>query len=753
MKGIKKFALWLALLLVALALLALGAFVYFVQTSKSLQPPLEATQKTLYLNQHWDAGLRETYYYTPQGTAVPQGADLTALRYQWFINLEMPLSETRFAEPDNMRRFKFLVDPAPSPANPDHLPVGFTQHFNDALGEAVLDISCAACHTGELHYQKDGINYALRVDGGQAMHAFTDQARGTFGPTLIAALLETRFNPAKFNRFADRVLDQNGDRAALKTELSKTLGAFLAIKQNNPLSHLYPTREGYGRTDALGRIANTLFGEHLDTKNLQVSSAPVSYPFLWNIWKFNWVQYNGSVAQPLARNVGEALGVGAVIPLISPEGEPLPEDQRLRSSVRIADLEKIELTLQQLQEPEWPAEILGAIEPALAARGQQLFENHCVECHGPHIASQARQQAEAPLKSDANDHWLIEVIDLDHIGTDPTAARGFVDKTYDLSATGLDAQSVHNLLNPLLQRRLARDMLARLQSLAIEPQLSEEARAAFAALAAQYPQPDELADNNFEPSPVPAIRAALARYALKPSYGLSARQAPYSQLSCDPQCQVNALWWDIDYAQTYNAELLAGIDPANITEGLGLNLIGLLIKNRYYADNNLTREQIACLEGFGTLDLPQQIAGYKPRPLAGVWATPPFLHNGSVPNIYQLLSPPAERDQRFFVGRRAYDPVKLGYQSSPDAGGETDGFWYDTRHTGNHNSGHGFSASAEQWAAHRADPANNHLPKGVIGPLLSHEQRLALIEYLKVHRDNPEGYRFTPASSCLAEAR
>ena len=83
-------------------------------------------------------------------------------------------------------------------------------------------------------------------------------------------------------------------------------------------------QEGFGRTDALGRIGNTLFGDHLDKANYQKGDAPVSYPYLWNIWKFDWVQYNGSVAQPLARNMGQALGVGAITPLVGDSGEPLP---------------------------------------------------------------------------------------------------------------------------------------------------------------------------------------------------------------------------------------------------------------------------------------------------------------------------------------------------------------------------------------------------------------------------------------------
>ena len=81
--------------------------------------------------------------------------------------------------------------------------------------------------------------------------------------------------------------------------------------------------------------------------NYQQGDAPVSYPYVWNIWKFDWVQYNGSVSQPLARNVGEALGVGAIAPLRSDMNEPLPHAERFRSSVDIPGLMRIEHALQQ----------------------------------------------------------------------------------------------------------------------------------------------------------------------------------------------------------------------------------------------------------------------------------------------------------------------------------------------------------------------------------------------------------------------
>src|SRR5690606_14541794 len=99
--------------------------------------------------------------------------------------------------PDHMRKYRFLVDPEPSPTNPHHLPIGFTRHFDPAIGEDVLDITCAACHTGEIHFNKDGRNYAVRIDGGQAMHAFTDMSRGSFAPLLLASLIDTAIKPWK----------------------------------------------------------------------------------------------------------------------------------------------------------------------------------------------------------------------------------------------------------------------------------------------------------------------------------------------------------------------------------------------------------------------------------------------------------------------------------------------------------------------------------------------------------------------------
>ncbi|MGH1569577.1 di-heme-cytochrome C peroxidase [Methylobacterium sp. P31] len=73
---------------------------------------------------------------------------------------------------------------------------------------------------------------------------------------------------------------------------------------------------------------------------------------------------------------------------------------------------------------------------------------------------------------------------------------------------------------------------------------------------------------------------------------------------------------------------------------------------------------------------------YKARPLDGGWATGPFLHNGSVPNLYELLLPSERRSKTFRVGSRELDEGRIGFRS--DVGP----FLFDTALPGNSNAGH-----------------------------------------------------------------
>ena len=124
--------------------------------------------------------------------------------------------------------------------------------------------------------------------------------------------------------------------------------------------------------------------------------------------------------------------------------------------------------------------------------------------------------------------------------------------------------------------------------------------------------------------------------------------------------------------------------------------------------------------------------GYVNMPLDGIWARAPYLHNGSVPTMRDLLNTSAERPQVFYRGYDVYDQAKMGFVSAPerfnedgtsrdDAGNphryfrletqaRTEGATPRTRNEGNSNTGH-------------EGPA--------YGTLLTPDEKNALVEYLK----------------------
>ena len=103
--------------------------------------------------------------------------------------------------------------------------------------------------------------------------------------------------------------------------------------------------------------------------------------------------------------------------------------------------------------------------------------------------------------------------------------------------------------------------------------------------------------------------------------------------------------------------------------------------------------------------------GYANSPLDGIWARAPYLHNGSVPTMIDLLSPASHRPKQFYRGNNLIDTVNLGFVStfSADADGRKF-FLYDTAIPGNGNQGH----DGPQF-----------------GTDLSLPEKQALVEYLK----------------------
>lgn len=91
-----------------------------------------------------------------------------------------------------------------------------------------------------------------------------------------------------------------------------------------------------------------------------------------------------------------------------------------------------------------------------------------------------------------------------------------------------------------------------------------------------------------------------------------------------------------------------------------------------------------------------RLPGYKARPLNGIWASAPYLHNGSVPNLWELLQKPELRTVRFNAGSWEYDPVKVGFETKAEPATSE----LDTQLPGNSNKGHDYGTNltdAEKW--------------------------------------------------------
>lgn len=80
--------------------------------------------------------------------------------------------------------------------------------------------------------------------------------------------------------------------------------------------------------------------------------------------------------------------------------------------------------------------------------------------------------------------------------------------------------------------------------------------------------------------------------------------------------------------------------------------------------------------------------GYANMPLDGVWLRAPFLHNGSVPTMRDLLEAPSARPTSFYRGYDVFDPIKLGFISVVAEENGIKFFKYDTSLPGNSNAGH-----------------------------------------------------------------
>ncbi|MEE9394248.1 MAG: cytochrome c [Planctomycetota bacterium] len=80
--------------------------------------------------------------------------------------------------------------------------------------------------------------------------------------------------------------------------------------------------------------------------------------------------------------------------------------------------------------------------------------------------------------------------------------------------------------------------------------------------------------------------------------------------------------------------------------------------------------------------------GYANQPLDGIWLRAPYLHNGSVPTLRDLMEPASRRPESFFRGYDVFDSKRVGFVSSVQREGDREFFSFDTKLKGNGNQGH-----------------------------------------------------------------
>ena len=562
-------------------------------------PEYPIPSRTTWLQQGWQSSERDWYHRADQGTLT------FGIPREFFVALEQPepsaSGREMLSDPRYLDRFGFIASDGP-------LPIGFAVgpttvdpathqpwvNPRDNQPFASIGLTCAACHTGRLVYQ----GKEVLIDGGSGLLNL-----GQFSKALGLSMVATSYNPLRWQRFADRVLGPNAPAAAntmLRAQFKSAL-ARLAWQHDHDVAvqetaEHKSVEEGFGRLDALNRIGNQVFAINTrQPENYAATSAPVNFPHIWGASWFDWVQYNGSIQQPMVRNAGEALGLATPVVLGGEASQLLRSQLQTRTLVRMEQLlagPQPKGRFAGLRAPAWPEDVLPKIDQVLAAEGAALYVTHCQGCHRPAPNSATFWAPELWERIGGGLSVLkLKLIPITEIGTDP-------------------AQAV--------------DMINR-------------------------------------------------RVAVLPALGIKETRF-----------------------------------------GLALGELVAATVKRAYDDEvpPVPTAERAALDGFRPNGIRAEPA-YKARPLDGIWATPPFLHNGSVPTLYALLTPPGERPTVFHLGNRNYDPVDVGYVTTPLDGD----FTLDTTKRGNLNTGHAFDDG----------PRGN----GVIGPKLTPRERRALVEYLK----------------------
>lgn len=589
------------------------------------------------LGQSWRSG-PEAYWY-----GASQGSRLMPLA--WYRALQRADDGTPFGHRANMALygFDFCDDTATDP-------IGFVVDDDPVSGPAI-GLNCAACHTGSLTL--DGRTRFL-VHGGAAhmdLQGFTQDLvasmRKLRGPDLATAA-QTQV----WKNFTAKVLG-SGDTAPAQAELYAKLSDWVAFREEIQTSIAGGGKWGHGRQDAVQVILNTVavLSDGQQKNGLPPATAPVSIPSVWLAPNSGRVQWNGSsfkakdigLSGPIStgamiRNISEVIGVFADIKLPSYADLARANYVDVTSSVRLENLIRLERALSELPPPKWP-EAFGTIhrDSAEYRRGEAIYTDACASCHARidpiRPFTEILDVSGTPLSADpAQGAPFIRVVnafatpgDKDPVvDTDPmNACNALTHSTWTGKLSNFT--NVFEALRSYTQNGITGVSIKRFPPGTETLRLIEDMSIRI------------LWDKRGEVSVVQASDAANAT-------------TGFFNWFTGSDVELDAGDWALKKG-------ISRGEPAPIvTPSPGTHALKSLSEVRRVCTQQLQRMRRA------NLDLPPP--GYKAGPLAGIFATAPYLHNGSVPTLEALLLPPDQRPLTFVQGAVFFDPVKVGLGSA-----------------------------------------------------------------------------------------
>lgn len=655
-------------------------------------------------SQHQISDEARKYHHISQGTRT------LPIPYEWFISLEQPSSSLwsfflkntffknkKFIDNRYLLRFGFIRSEPDPDHNPDGLPIGFAKSPSITLPgyatqTAGIGFTCAACHTGHFIYGEGKEKHEYVIEGAPAttdLTLFTKAIAAALGQTALSSKIP--FLDGRFDRFAKNVLGKQYN-ATTKLALAQNLANIISAGQKT--SDIIDVDEGFTRLDALNRIGNQVFSKNLDRReNYQPINAPVNYPHIWTSSWFNWVQYDGSIMGPLIRNAGEAMGVNADVDTTSPLNE-----NRFGSSIDMFNLVWIERFLRGnppdetngfsgLKAPVWT---ITKIDHEKAEQGKALYRKICQGCHLPALNDPEIWQQryfstikyrENGLPKETKDKTLkLHVIPIAQVGTDPAQAEVLVSRTLNTAGRG-DGTVGENTPGVGIDKIICGPDPNQVQALQLEDTYAY----------------DEIG-----------------------RFDTAVYKIPY-------------------YENKLNLVDISVRDGGEISYGLALGAIVNQTIDTWFKLNGISDENLRAEMEDGRPNCIRATLGYKARPLNGVWATAPFLHNGSVATLKDLLCPDGGvRPTYVQLGKIDFDPVNVGIKQPENFSERArkylrrgkvytkEGYFIlDTTKPGNRNSGHYFSDAYDKNTGFMEQK------KGVIGGKFTPAQCEAIIEYLK----------------------